>query len=343
MNFRALFNTFSSTSRALPIVIIYVTEGCNLRCISCSYRSSLPGELTLSGIQELASTLKAFGLRHIVYSGGEPLMRRDFPEIGRIFQDMGVKQTLLTNGLLLEKRLEEIGHFLTEIIVSIDGSTAEVHDGIRGVESFSRIVRGIEKARALSDRKVLSIRTVLQKRNFRSIIEMVNFARSLEVDRISFLAADVLSTAFGRDMNGPAASNGDLQLDGEETVLFRSLVERMISECAEEFHSGFISDPPDRFFHIVQYFEALVGKAPFPRNLCNAPMMSTVITSAGDLLPCFFLPRFANLRDGQFDHLVNNPNIRSTRSAVRSYSLERCTTCVCSLHISSRKALLDRY
>src|SRR5205085_9301204 len=119
MNIRAFLNTVSNTSRTLPIVILYVTESCNLKCITCSYRDALPGELTLDEIKELAAHLRDLGLKHIVYSGGEPLLRRDFTEICKAFEEYNVKQSLLTNGLLLEKRAKDIYKYFSEIIVSI--------------------------------------------------------------------------------------------------------------------------------------------------------------------------------------------------------------------------------
>src|SRR5437867_1285405 len=100
MNVKAFLNTISNTARTLPIVILYVTEGCNLKCITCSYRQPLPNELTFHEIKELAGQLKEFGLKHIVYSGGEPLVRSDFAKICELFSKFGVKQTLHTNGLL---------------------------------------------------------------------------------------------------------------------------------------------------------------------------------------------------------------------------------------------------
>lgn len=115
----------------MPVVILYVTEGCNLKCLSCSYRLPMPGELTLSEIEQLSRELKAFGLKHIVYSGGEPLLRRDFRDICSLFAELKVKQTLLTNGLLLSKRAEEFNGLFTEIIVSLDGADAETHNRLR--------------------------------------------------------------------------------------------------------------------------------------------------------------------------------------------------------------------
>ena len=338
MNLKAMMNTVTTQCRTLPVVILYVTEGCNLRCLTCSYRNPLPGELSLPEIRDLADSLGRFGLRHIVYSGGEPLMRRDFPEICEIFAGQGVQQTLLTNGLLLKKRWDQIRGLLSEIIVSLDGPEAEIHDGIRGVESFDRILEGIAGAREGAPLNDLAIRMVIQKRNFRFIAGMVRLALRFHVSRVSFLAADVHSESFGRAANGPAAPISEIALSPGETEEFREIVEAMRPEFREQFQSGFISESPERLLHIAQYYEAIAGRAPFPDNRCNAPMVSAVISSTGDVHPCFFLPSFSNIRSGSLEALLNTPEILSTRSDVRGMKLQRCTTCVCTLYVSPFKA-----
>src|SRR5260221_6573448 len=178
MNIKAFLNTISNKVKTLPIVILYVTEECNLKCITCSYRSAMPGELTLDEIKSLAAELNGLGLRHIVYSGGEPLLRKDFAEICDTFASLGVKQSMLTNGLLLEKRIEDIYKYFHEIIVSIDGAAAETHNKIRGANSFDQIVKGIKSAVSLMNGGEVSIRTVIQKNNFREIAGMVEHAKS---------------------------------------------------------------------------------------------------------------------------------------------------------------------
>jgi MoaA/NifB/PqqE/SkfB family radical SAM enzyme len=346
MNLNAFLNTLGTRCRTLPLVILYVTEGCNLRCVTCSYRTPLPNELSLEEISRLAVRLKELGLRHIVYSGGEPLTRKDLPDICRVFRNLGVKQSLLTNGLLLEKRLADIESFFSEIIVSVDGPDEGVHDGIRGVTSFKQITRGIRavrEGRKTGQAPVISLRTVIQKKNFRSVIAMVRFGRELGVDRMSFLAADVLSDGFGRTGTGPALRNDDVVLSPDETGEFRQLIETMASECAGEFASGFIAESPRKMRALAEYFEALQGMGPFPETQCNAPMVSAVITSTGDIKPCFFLPAFAALRDGNLRESLNGPGIRSVRSDVRNGNLDRCKTCVCTLHVSPAHALLDRF
>jgi MoaA/NifB/PqqE/SkfB family radical SAM enzyme len=270
-------------------------------------------------------------------------MRRDFPSICTIFGKKGVQQSLLTNGLLLQKRFHEIQNFLGEIITSVDGPNAETHNAIRGIDCFDQIMKGIHTVLSSNPRPTVSIRTVIQRQNFRLLGEMAVLARSLGVDHLSFLAADVSSQAFHRSSEHAVSDANSILLTQEETREFRTVVEEFIHSHKADIKTGFVAETPEKLFHLVQYFEAFAGLAPFPKNHCNAPMMSTVITSSGDLHPCFFLPRFGNIRDGSLRQSLQSEQIRSTRREVKRYSLQRCHECVCTLNISPFNALLDRF
>lgn len=348
MNFKAYLNTISNRARSLPVVILYVTEGCNLKCVTCSYRKPLPGELSFEEITVLAESLKQFGLRHIVYSGGEPLLRRDFPEICGLFHNTGIKQTLLTNGLLLEKRLLELQNVFSEIIVSIDGADADIHNRIRGVNSFDIILTGISAA--VSAGENVSIRTVLQKQNYRALPEFITMARYAGVKRISFLAADVSSEAYGRDsiahkldQKGTVENESVIALNSGETAELRTIINEMAVKNKRDFDSGFISESPEKLLGLADYYDALRGVGRFPNTLCNAPMVSLVITSTGDVHPCFFLPAYANIRNTPFPAAANTDSIMQTRKAVKNYEPSECKRCVCTLYTSPRNALADKF
>ena len=342
MNYKAFLNTISNTAETLPIVIFYVTEGCNLKCVTCSYRNALPGELTINEIEKLAGELSLFGLRHIIFSGGEPLLRRDFVRICDIFKKYNIKQTILTNGLLLEKRADEIYKYFYEIIVSIDGADAGTHNSIRGINSFDQIIKGIKKLNEFGFSNI-SIRTVLQKRNFRQLPGMIENAKSLGVSRISFLSADVYSDSFGRDTRGYIESNENILLNETELKEFRKIIEDVISKYKKEFENKFVSESPGKIFRILKYYEACNGLSEYPRNICNAPNISAVITSTGDILPCYFLPSFGNVKKNSIEELINNEKIKSTRNAVNNYTLERCRQCVCTLYVKPKTALMDKF
>jgi len=344
MNLKAFLNTISTRNHSLPIAILYVTEGCNLQCITCSYRNPLPNELSLDEICLLADSLARNGLRHIVYSGGEPLMRRDFPEICKAFENHGVKQTLLTNGLLLQKRFDEIRHFMSETIVSVDGASAETHNAIRGLPSFDIIRTGIEKAVACSPRPIISIRTVLQRKNFRELPQLVEMAKFLGVSRISFLAADLLSDSFGRDTRGIPAPNDSIGLSADEVLELFSIIHSMERTYSGDFSSNFISQSPEGLMHIARYYEALCStNRSFPRNYCNAPMVSAVITATGEVQPCFFLPSIGSIRSTSIPAILGSEQASKVRRDVKRYALDRCQTCVCTLQVQPVSALLDRF
>jgi MoaA/NifB/PqqE/SkfB family radical SAM enzyme len=94
---------------------------------------------------------------------------------------------------------------------------------------------------------------------------------------------------------------------------------------------------------LVDYYGALRGMNEFPRNYCNAPMVSAVITSTGDIHPCYFIESYGNIRNGELKSLVNIDKVKQVRNDVRNFTHPRCKTCVCTLNISKATALLDRF
>jgi MoaA/NifB/PqqE/SkfB family radical SAM enzyme len=278
-----------------------------------------------------------------VYSGGEPLIRKDLPEICKLASHIEVRQSLLTNGLLLVKRSSEIIPFLDEVIVSLDGPDANTHNAIRGLDCFDQIVRGIEGLTRTSRAPSVSVRYVVQRKNFRKVNEMVGFARELGVSKVSFLTADVRSLAFHRDQVGPVASPEEILLDRTECAEFRESITAMLEERRSDFQSHFIAESPRKMMHLVEYFEAQQEIGPLPRNECNAPSVSLVISSTGDVLPCYFLPTFSTVRSNPISRILNSAEIKSIRSAVLAYQPKECHQCVCTLNIRPFSALLDAF
>ena len=118
------------------IVIWNFTNRCNLACHHCySYADAnsedfLSTEFILSSIPEL---LKA-GIKFIIFSGGEPLIRKDIFKISKAMRDAGIITYLSTNGLYIdEKNVDSIINTFNYIGISIDG-IEEVHDEFRGLK-----------------------------------------------------------------------------------------------------------------------------------------------------------------------------------------------------------------
>jgi Fe-coproporphyrin III synthase len=85
---------------------------------------------------------------------------------------------------------------------------------------------------------------------------------------------------------------------------------------------------------IPQYYKAIYGEAKFPKHACNAPWVSAVIESNGDILPCFFHKPYGNIADGNFEEVNNTQKAVEFRRQLNVGKNETCVKCVCSLHIS---------
>jgi len=306
----------------------------------CSYRNRLPNELTIDEIDKLAEELAGLGLKRIVFSGGEPILRTDLEEICRIFSKNSNKQSLLTNGVLVKKRIDKLAPYLDELIISIDGASPETHDTIRGVNSLKLIIEGIKHTKENFPSLNISFRTVLQKNNYRQLNEIIILGTELGVNRVSFLPVDVYSEAFGREHSEATVNNSTLLLNRDEVAELRNIINNIDKEY---FDTHFVSESHSKLLDYADYFSSALTGNKFPPVYCNAPMMSTVITATGDVLPCFFLPKLGNIREKPLSEILNGYEGVSTRKRVRAFEPERCKTCVCSLNVTKHAALKGNF
>ena len=92
-------------------------------------------------------SIRRLGVKHVVLTGGEPLLNRELTAICKFFRDLNLRITLLTTGLLLQKKADTVALAFDDIIISIDGPP-EVHNRIRRVPTHFRLFR--EACRAFS-------------------------------------------------------------------------------------------------------------------------------------------------------------------------------------------------
>jgi len=122
------------------IAIWNFTNRCNLACHHC-YSYADPNQedfLTTDFILDAIDALKRGGIRFVIFSGGEPLIRRDIFDIAQAMREQGIITYLSTNGLYInEKNVDRIIDTFNYIGISIDGIEA-VHDRFRGMEGAYR-------------------------------------------------------------------------------------------------------------------------------------------------------------------------------------------------------------
>ncbi len=320
----------------MPIVILMPHSRCNCRCVMCDIwkgNNNLQ-QLEESDIEKLLSSLKTFKTKLVVMSGGEALMHPNFFGLCDILRSRKIKITILSTGLLLKKYAEEIIAKTDEVIVSLDGSQ-EVHDKIRNIpDTFNKLKEGVRELKNLNKEYRVTARCVIQKANFKDLPNIVDAAKDIGLDQISFLNADVSTDAFNRPNLWEDEKVGEVKLSLQEVAQFKEIIENLIKTHSKDFKSGFIAESPEKLRRFYNYYAAFHGLCDFPTVTCNAPWVSTVIEADGSVRPCFFHAKIGNIRESTLTESINSPGSISFRKNLDTTTNPICKKCVCSLNLS---------
>src|ERR1700759_322649 len=88
----------------IPILMLNVHSHCNCRCLMCDiWQRDTRESVRAADLERHKASLQQLGVRHVVLTGGEPLLNTDLGSICEFFRDLQIRLTLLTTGLLLKK------------------------------------------------------------------------------------------------------------------------------------------------------------------------------------------------------------------------------------------------
>jgi 12,18-didecarboxysiroheme deacetylase len=178
---------FSADKR--PVVVWNVTRRCNLKCIHCYAHAkdkAFKNELSTDEGKALLDDLAQFGVPVILFSGGEPFVREDLPELARYAVKLGMRAVVSTNGTLITPErariFKEIG--LSYVGISVDGME-EVNDRFRGVKgAFQGALEGIRNSQEAGIK--VGLRFTINKLNVGEIPGIFDLVEELDVPRICF-------------------------------------------------------------------------------------------------------------------------------------------------------------
>ena len=170
--------------------------GCNLKCAMCNHwRETREPPLSIERLREVLAELAELGCRKIHFSGGEPLLRPQAPELVAHATRLGLRVTLTTNGTLVDKdlakRLVEAG--LRGVNVSIDSPDRKLHDRIRGERgAWKKAAQAVKYFRRYAHKGKISIRlnTVVGRYNYLSLAPLADFAHEIGADAINLIPVD---------------------------------------------------------------------------------------------------------------------------------------------------------
>jgi radical SAM protein with 4Fe4S-binding SPASM domain len=177
------------TEERIPLSgTIDLTYRCNLRCIHCyldpngNKNGNNHQEMDTSQVMNILDEITSAGCLYLLMTGGEPLLRRDFPEIYQHAKELGLLVTVFTNGTLISQKTLDLFEDMPPkaIEISLYGATAETYEGITGVSgSYERCMEGIHKLLYCGQK--LRLKTILMTANQHEFYEMEKMARDFGV------------------------------------------------------------------------------------------------------------------------------------------------------------------
>ncbi|MDO9098554.1 MAG: 12,18-didecarboxysiroheme deacetylase [Candidatus Methanoperedens sp.] len=172
-----------------PVVVWNMGRRCNLKCVHCYAQSKdieYKNELTTQQGKDLIDDLAQFGAPVILFSGGEPIMRKDLPELALYARQKGMRSVISTNGTLIDKKmakvLKDIG--LSYVGVSLDGMR-ETNDKFRGMKgAFDAALNGMRNC--LAEGVKVGLRFTINKKNVKDIPAIFDLLEKEKIPRVCF-------------------------------------------------------------------------------------------------------------------------------------------------------------
>ena len=326
----------TSVITALPIVILMPHSACNCRCVMCDIWKGNHNlkQLTEEDISGLLSSLKKFRTQQVLMSGGEALLNKNFFRFCEILKTQNIKVSLLSTGLTLKRNAAQIVEWVNDLIVSIDGDEI-THDQIRNIPgAFNKLKEGIAAIKFLKPDFKITGRTVIHQLNFRRWPEIIEAAKEIGLQQISFLPADVSSHAFNRELAWDENRQQEILLSENDLPDLKNVIEKLLIENENDFNNKFIAESPEKIMKIYTYYAAFYGLNNFPYKRCNAPWVSTVIEADGNVRPCFFHEAYGNIRTTSLDKIINSEKAINFRRNLDMDENETCRKCVCYLNLA---------
>lgn len=287
-----------------------LTHHCNLRCLHCYIGDHsgdmLVTEMDTGRILSLLDEMCDAGCLYLLLTGGEPLLREDFPEIHRYAKEKGFLITVFTNGTLISDKIVKLFEELPPRIVEISlyGATEPTYERITGVKgSYQKCLSGIGK---LLERKInVRLKTILMTLNNHEFSDMEGMAKDFGV-KFRFDAA-----IFPRLNGDPSPVN--LRVSPAEAVDKEFSDSERVVQWEKFLDNHKHKSLSDDLYH------------------CGAGVTGFYIDPCGSLRPCLMTTTLSyDLLKGSF-----SPGWEEITSRIRGEKANRdftCTTCEMKLH-----------
>jgi SynChlorMet cassette radical SAM/SPASM protein ScmE len=283
-------------------VTLNITNRCNLNCLYCAVSSSknAAGDLTLQEWKDLIDELADIKVFHLLISGGEPFIRKDFYGILEQIFKYHFRLSINSNGTIFNDELLSLlagSDRFDNIQVSLDGPDRAVHDRMRGKGSFDRTMKGIEALRRFD--LPFSVFVVVCRNNMDHLDGIVELSAGLGVSQIAFSPLLPQGSAL--------SVMGDLFLTFEEDQKVYSTLRRLKRDFPELVSGTLVNTIA--WMDEMDKLDMPAGESVIPGLItsCGGSVSECSIRPEGWVIPC----------DRLWDYKVGNVRDESFRSIWR--------------------------
>jgi len=286
---------------------IVLTYQCNNNCEHCYVGRQKPfPEMEKEDWKKVIRRLWDIGIPHITFTGGEPTLRKDLPELVSYAEEIGLVTGAITNGRLLTQELisELVGAGLDHIQITIESYREETHNKMVKADGWKETLEGIKNS--LDSPLYVLTNTTLTKDNCNEIEEHIAFLKQIGIEKFAY-------NSLIYSGNGCNVGTGI-----EEEVIGKYV--RRIKENAEEHELDFIWYTPT---HYCVFDPCVAGVG---LKQCSAAKYNIAIEPNGDVIPCqSYFETMGNILNDSWEKIWNSDVARYLRN--REYAEEKCKVC----------------
>lgn len=303
------------------IPVLNVTKNCNLACRHCyadakfSSDKEVDNELTTEEwkkiIFDIAKLVSTRGENRMLMTGGEPFLRSDIIELIEYISEIGFRPLINTNGLLIkDEYIDKLKKSKVELLISLDGSKENIHEFIRGKNTFLPTLSKIKK---LKENDIITrLSFTVHEGNFDDIKDYVELARLLCIEDIAINNLTILSRA---------SKNGLKRID---TQKINEVIKNLTVKDKDY----------NKYLNTTDYAkQGAILLENFKFSYCGIGSASLCIDSNGDVYPCYntMIDQFkvGNVLETSLNDLWTTSNVLNELRNLNVDTMnDKCSQCI---------------
>lgn len=295
-------------------IIISITNRCNSFCRMCDIPKEEKEELFASQWKEVIKDAGSMGASTVVFSGGEPLLRKDIFELISFVRNNRMIACVTSNGSLINEtcatKLSSSG--IGVVNISLEGPK-KIHDYLRGEGSFEKAILALKNLRKRNIESTIAM--MVSHYNYRYLTDIVKLAEEYGVTTIKF---QPFSSIFIKDKSRET----EFFISKKEKGDLDSTIKEVVSRCDR---CGIATNPIAYLEKISSYLSKDFYS---PNGSCGVLRSSCPINPDGEIYPCWILSGrdsvVGNVKEKRLLELWGSKKHDSIRKKIESKGCPGC-------------------